>query len=219
MGRTAIVIGATGLIGNELLLRLLDDPEFDCIKVFVRRPLSMSHQKLVEYVIDFKRIGDHENEIKGDLLFCCIGTTIKVAGSKEAFYEVDAAYPIAFAKAAKYNGLQKFLLVSSLGATKGSSNFYLKVKGEVESELELMNFELLLIFRPSMLLGDRKEFRVGESVGKILMKALSFIFVGKLKRYRAIHASTVAQAMINASKTSQTGVLVFESDQIEMAGK
>lgn len=214
MKKTAIVIGATGLIGNELLKLLLNDDDFQKVNVFVRRPLQISHEKLTEYVVDFNGIEDHLTEIKGDVLFCCIGTTIRKAGSKEAFFKVDAGYPLAFAKAAKQNGLRQFILISSLGANKESSNFYLKVKGEVESALKSIGFESLLIFRPSMLLGKRKEFRLGESVGKVFMKIFSFAFQGNLRKYLAIDAKSVAVSMVIASKKMHSGFHVLESDEI-----
>ncbi|HEY0031555.1 MAG TPA: oxidoreductase [Bacteroidia bacterium] len=218
MRRTAIVLGATGLVGNEVLKLLLQDDSFDQVKIFVRRSLQFSHPKLREHVINFNVINDHQEDIKGDVLFCCIGTTIKTAGSKEAFAQVDEHIPLAFARIAKQNGLKQFLIISSLGADKNSSNFYLKVKGEVEAVLETINFESLIILRPSMLLGERKEFRLGESIGKFLMKTLSFVFIRKLKKYKAIEAKAVASAMVRLSKTATANAKIIESDEIQSIG-
>ncbi len=227
MNRTAIILGASGLVGNEILKQLLTDKDdsnsirgnFEKIKIFVRKTISIEHTKLEQIVIDFDAIGNYSDLIKGDALFCCMGTTIKTAGSKDAFIKVDYAYPLEFAKIAKQNGVEKFLLISSIGADKTAANFYLKVKGDIESALEKLKFESLIILRPSMLLGNRKDFRIGEVAGKIVMKLLSFVFIWKLKKYKSIEASTVANAMVELSKLELTGVKVFESDRLQKIGK
>ena len=187
---------------------------FEKIKIFVRKQLSITHPKLEQCVIDFDAISNYHDLIKGDFLFCCIGTTIKKAGSKEAFIKVDYTYPLEFAKIAKQNGVEKFLLISSIGADSAASNFYLKVKGDIEKALEKLNFEYLVILRPSMLLGDRKEFRFGEAFGKVVMKLFSFAFFGRLKKFKAIEASIVAKSMVQISKLELRGVNVFLSDDI-----
>lgn len=214
MAKTAIIIGASGLVGNEVLKLLLTDDHFDKVNIFVRKPLSINHPKLEQHAIDFDLIFKSTDLVKGDILFCCLGTTIKTAGSKEEFKKVDYAYPLAFAKIAKQNGVKKFLIISSIGANSTSSNFYLKVKGGIEKELEKLKYESLIIVRPSMLLGDRKEFRLGESIGKIVMKLISILFIGKFNKYKAIEASTVARAMIELSKSNLEGVSVVESDRL-----
>lgn len=206
MSKTALLLGASGLVGNEVVNQLLMENDVDSefyfnkVKVYVRKPLSIVHPKLEQYVVNFDSLTDYNSLINGDVVFCCMGTTIKAAGSKEAFIKVDYTYPLAFAKIAKQNGVDKFLLVSSLGADSGSSNFYLKVKGDIEQALTLLQFKSFIILRPSMLLGDRKEFRLTELIGKFFMKIFSFIFIGKLKMYKAIEASVVAKAMIRLSK-------------------
>lgn len=184
MAKTAIIIGASGLVGNELLHLLLADNHFEKVKIFVRKPLAINHPKLEQHAIDFDLIYKSTNLVKGDIVFCCLGTTIKTAGSKEEFKKVDYAYPFAFAKIAKQNGIEKFLIISSLGADKSASNFYLKVKGDIENALEQLKFKSLVILRPSMLLGNRTEFRLGETIGKVVMKAISFLFVGNLKNVK-----------------------------------
>ncbi len=200
MARTAIVLGASGLIGNELLQLLLADSQFNKVKVFVRKKLTITHEKLEQHIIDFNSITDCTELIKGDVFFCCIGTTIKTAGSKEAFLKVDYEYPTQFAKIAKANGLKHALFISSLGADKNASNFYLKVKGDTEFVLEQLDFENLTLLRPSLLLGKRNEFRFGETIAKIFMTIFSFIFIGKIKKYKPIQAITVAKAMYALSK-------------------
>jgi uncharacterized protein YbjT (DUF2867 family) len=219
MGRTAIVIGATGLVGNELLQQLLEGNEYSTVKVFVRRSLQMSHPKLVEQTVNFDHIHDHAGDVTGDVVFCCIGTTISKAGSQENFRKVDQVLPLEFAQIAKKNGVKKFILVSSLGANKNSSNFYLKVKGEAEENIAALNFDAFLSFRPSMLLGKRSESRLAESAGKAVMKGLSFVFIGRLKKYKAVEAKAVAAAMIKLSVSEERGFRAVESDEIQSAGR
>ncbi|MDO9185515.1 MAG: oxidoreductase [Bacteroidia bacterium] len=238
MGRTAIILGASGLVGSEVLKQLLADMDsseeiaigssnsplnsekvpdqrFEKIKIFVRKRIPINHPNLEQIIVDFDIIGNYSDSIKGDVIFCCIGTTIAAAGSKEAFIKVDHTYPLEFAKIAKQNEVETMLLISSIGADKTASNFYLKVKGDIEFELEELKFESLIILRPSMLLGDRKESRFAESAGKVFMKLFSFAFIGKLKKYKAIEASAVAKAMIRLSKMKIKGSAIFPSDKLQ----
>jgi uncharacterized protein YbjT (DUF2867 family) len=219
MNKTAIVIGASGLVGTELVKKLLQDDSFTEVKLFLRKPLELSHQKLIQHSIDFNSIAKYADLITGDVVFCCMGTTIKTAGSKENFIKVDYTYVVNFAHVAKQNGAEKFILVSSMGADKNSTNFYLKVKGDVESDITRLKFKNLIVVRPSMLLGDRKEFRLGELIAKKIMMGLGFLFVGKLKKYKAIQASTVATAMITLSKNELQDVSVFENNRLLEIGR
>ena len=214
MKKTAILIGATGLTGNELLNQLVIDNDFDRITLFSRKALPLHHSKLTQHTIDFNNLKEYETLIKGDVVFCCLGTTIKSAGSKEAFKKVDFTYPYEFAKIAKHNGVPTFCLQSSTGADENSSNFYLKTKGETERAIELLKFQQFGAFRPSMLLGKREEFRLGEMIGKIIMNSLAFLFIGKLKRYKAIHVKQVAKAMMNYTKLSTSGNRIIENESM-----
>lgn len=226
MSETAILIGSSGLVGNEVLRILLAEAggsissykNFRKVKIFVRKPLPFEHPNLEQYVVNFDAIENYRELIKGDVLFCCLGTTIKMAGSKDAFKKVDYKYPLEFAKIAKQNGVEKLLLISSMGADETSTNFYLKVKGDIERALEKLEFKSLIILRPSMLLGDRKEFRFGESVGKVFMKLFSFAFIGSLKKYKALESTIVAKAMLKLSKSEFTGINVCESDKLRDIG-
>jgi uncharacterized protein YbjT (DUF2867 family) len=212
--RMAVLIGATGLIGSFVLQLLLAEKRYSRVKIFVRKPMDLTHSKLEQYIIDFDQPGTYRDLVKGDDLFCCLGTTMRTAGSKEAFYKVDHTYPVAFGKLGYENGIKQYLLVSSLGANSRSSNFYLKVKGETEDELQKTGFRSLIILRPSMLLGPRKEFRLGELIGKFFMQMFFFLFIGTLKKYRAIQAQDVAKAMVRLAGKKSEGVRVFESDAI-----
>lgn len=212
--KTAIIIGATGLTGKALLYQLLEDKQFSTVILFLRKDLNISHPKLVQHCIDFNALDAYKDLIKGDVIFCCLGTTIKTAGSQEAFKKVDYTYPTEFAKIAKQNDVSTFCLQSSLGADSKSNNFYLKVKGETEDFIRQLNYVSFSIFRPSMLLGNRTEFRLGETIGKIVMQGLSFMFIGKLKRYKAIHVNQVASAMIKHSTANKTGNIIIENEEM-----
>jgi uncharacterized protein YbjT (DUF2867 family) len=214
MKKTALLLGSTGLIGGHVLELLLADEAFEKVVSFARKPLPIKHPKLKQRVVDFDNPESYEQFVKGDVIFCCLGTTIKTAGSQAAFKKVDYEYPLEFAKAAKQNRVSHYLIITSIGATINTSNFYLKTKGEIESELTKLNFQSLTVLRPSMLLGNRKEFRIGEAIGKVVMTLLSFLFVGPFKKYKAIHAKAVANAMVKQSKSANKGTQVILSDEI-----
>jgi uncharacterized protein YbjT (DUF2867 family) len=219
MTKIAVLVGASGLIGTELLQQLLEDPDFEKVKIVVRKLIQLKHPKLEQVVINFDEMDKYSESIKGDIGFCTLGTTIKTAGSKEAFSKVDHGYVTHFAEIIKRNGAFRFVVVSSLGVTENGGNFYLTVKRDMENSLKKLKFKSLIILRPSMLLGNRKEFRFGENIGKILMKVLGFLLIGKLKKYKAIQANTVAKAMLKLSKTDLENVSVFESDRLKEIGK
>ncbi|MFD1141706.1 oxidoreductase [Larkinella insperata] len=207
--KTALVVGATGLVGNALTHRLIDSSAYEKIKVLVRHSLGWQHPRVQEIQYDF----DHPNGllVQADDIFCCLGTTMKKAGSREAFKKVDYHYPLAIAKRALANQAQQFLLVSSLGADSNSSFFYSRVKGDLERDLRALNYPSLLIFRPSLLVGERKEFRLGERIGEGLMKVLNPLIPSK---YKAVRAESVANAMYQKAQDELSGTHVFESDQL-----
>ncbi|MBK6834862.1 MAG: oxidoreductase [Bacteroidetes bacterium] len=212
--KTAIVIGSTGLTGGYLLAELAANPTYSKIIVLVRKASQQNNPKIEELVVDFNKLSDFKNKIIGDDVYCTIGTTIKKAGSQEAFSKVDLEYPLSIAKVAKENGAKHFLLMSSLGANAASGNFYLKTKGTLENNLRDLNFDSLSIFRPSILLGPRSEFRLGEKIGIFFMRLFSFLLLGSLKKYRPIHVKQVAHAMVKAGQDGEKGVRVWESDGI-----
>ncbi|GAB3313834.1 oxidoreductase [Larkinella ripae] len=208
--KTALVVGATGLIGNVLTHRLVDSAAYEKVKVLVRHSLGWQHPRLQEIQYDF----DHPNGllVQADDVFCCLGTTMKQAGSREAFQKVDYQYPLDVAKRALVNQANQFLLVSSMGANPGSTFFYNRVKGELERDITALNYPTFLIFRPSLLLGDRKEFRLGERIGEGLMKLLNPLIPA---RYKGVRAESVANAMCKKAQDQLTGKHIFESDQLQ----
>lgn len=212
---TAIVLGPTGLVGGYVIDQLLDHKEYKRTKVLHRRMVDKAHGKLVQHEIDFDDLNNHKELFQADHLYCCLGTTIKKAGSNEAFRKVDFDYAINTAKIAQEQGVKKFIVVSSIGANPKSKIFYNRLKGEMEEAVKEIGFESTGIFRPSILDGPRKEKRPAEQTGLTLMKALSFAFIGKFKRYRPIHAETVATAMVKFGVSPNEGVHVFESDEIK----
>jgi uncharacterized protein YbjT (DUF2867 family) len=216
--KTALVIGSSGLIGSHLVIQLLSNPNFEKVIVFNRRPCLILHPKIEEHLIDFNDLKTIEPFVNGDVMFCTMGTTIKKAGSKEAFRLVDVVYPEQFAQMALHNQIKQFLLISSLGADLESTNFYLKTKGEIETFLQQSAFKSISILRPSLLLGDRKEFRLGEKLATYILPVLSLFLIGTLKKYKAIEAKTVAKAMVNIALLNKPGFAIYPSDELQTIG-
>ncbi len=215
-----MLFGATGLVGHYTLHALLDDDRYDVVKVFVRRTLNLNHPKLQEVLTNFFRLEEFTDEMKGDDLFCCLGTTIKKAGSEQAFRQVDYEIPMRLGKLGEHLGWENFVMVSSQGANANSRFFYMKTKGEVERDLSACKLNHVIILRPSLLLGPRDEFRFGELIGKILARLLTPLMIGPLKKYRGIHARKVAKAMVeSANQTTQSPRRILEVDEIRALGK
>jgi uncharacterized protein YbjT (DUF2867 family) len=211
---TATLVGATGLIGGYLLQQLLNDPYFDTARILIRRPIDITHPKLEKKIVDFN---DNDSLLvalsNSDVVFCSIGTTQKkVKGDKEAYRKIDFDIPLKLARFCKMTGCEKFILVSSVGANSKSNNFYIKLKGEVEDAVKAIGLSSVHIMKPSFLLGDRKEFRLGEAIGKPLMQIFSFAIPTKFK---AIQAKDVAKAMVAITKKNEDGVFIYEYDEIK----
>lgn len=208
---TVSLFGATGLVGGHCLQLLLADDRYARITVAGRRPLPggppAGPPRLEERVIDFDRLPDHPEAVASHAVICALGTTIKKAGSQERFREVDHDYPLAIARLALAAGARHFLLVSAIGADAGSRVFYNRVKGELEDALLALDYPRITILRPSLLLGDRDEFRLGEAIAG----QLAFLIPG---RYRPVHARSVARALAGEALRSEAGRLVLESDEI-----
>ncbi len=215
MKLTANIIGATGLVGSQLLNFLIEDDRFSQINVFTRRSTGLANSKIKEYLVDFNNIDNWGKFVQGDVLFSCMGTTLKTAGSMENQYRIDYTYQFEVAEYAAKNGVVDYVLISSVGANAKSKVFYSRMKGELEHAVEKLGFRKTIILRPSILDGNRKEKRTAEvisiKVGRWLTK---FIF----KKYRPIKDKIVALAMINAVFI-ETPKAVYELDEIfELAG-
>lgn len=208
-GKTALIIGASGLVGGHLLQQLLDHPAYREVVALVRRPLEITHPKLRQEILDFDQ--PDPAKIQGDELYCALGTTLKKAGSKEVQYRIDGIYPYEIGRIARQQGVKGYFLVSSVGANARTSNFYLKTKGELEERLKMLSFPKLVIVRPSFLLGNRTEFRLGEKVGIFLANLLKPIIP---KRYRGVQASDVAATLISAANRPLEGAVVLENEEI-----
>ena len=208
--KTALILGASGLIGKHLTQKLLASNHYEKVKVIVRKPLNLIHPKLEQIVMDFDNLD--ASKVLADDIFCCLGTTMKKAGSKDAVYRVDYTYPVEIAQLGFQNGAKRFAIVTAMGSDSKSIFYYNRVKGDVETTLKNIGFEALLIFRPSLLLGKRSESRVGEQIGEALSKLLRPLIPSK---YRAIEAYKVAKAMVTITASNVKGTLVYESDVMQ----
>jgi len=215
--RIAIVIGATGLVGTQLVQLLLKDDRFSIIKIFARRSIGINHQKLQEHVIDFDHPEQWKHLVTGDVLFSCLGTTLKTAGSKEAQYKVDHNYQFSVAKPAADNGVPVYVLVSAAMANEHSKIFYTRMKGELERDVKQLPFEYIHIIQPGMLTGDRKENRPFEKIATPFIQFLNKL--GIAKKQKPIHASIVAQAMINVSFKKESKVNTYSLLEVFEQGK
>ena len=211
---TILLLGASGLIGSHCLQILLDDERFTRVLALVRKPLAITHPKLIQIIVDFDKLDNYASEIKAEAVLSTLGTTLRKAGSSVKFTKVDYEYQLKVAEIARRNGATTFVLLSSLGADKKSVVLYTKVKGEVEDAISKLGYEKVIILRPSILLGDRTESRPGEAVGQWMAKQMPFLFAGPLARYKGIPAETVAQAMVNAVQKPYNGVGIVENLEI-----
>jgi uncharacterized protein YbjT (DUF2867 family) len=209
--RTALVVGATGLVGRELVTALLADPACGAVDVLVRRPFAPRHAHLREHIVDFSQL-DHFVWPAVDDVYCCLGTTIRAAGSQAAFRTVDHDYPLAVARGALSRGAKQFLFVSAMGAAARSSVFYSRVKGELEAAIAALPFHAAIAFRPSLLAGDRAENRLGERLALSVLQPLRGLVPGK---YRPVPAAAVARAMVDYAGRGLAGFHVVPSDLIQ----
>jgi len=208
--KTALIVGATGLIGKHLTQKLLANNYYEKVSIIVRKPLNINHPKLEQIIMDFDNLD--ASKILAEDIFCCLGTTMKQSGSKDAFYKVDFTYPLNFAKAGLANGAKQFLFVSSMGADEKSMVYYSRVKGEIEIALSDLHYPTLLIFRPSMLEGERENPRMGEKIGNAVMNFFAPLIPDK---YKVIMGEKVAQAMLELAQKNIKNKDIFESDSLQ----
>ena len=212
--KTAIIFGSTGLIGSQLLNILLQDDEYSTIKAVVRSPISVSHKKLEVIVNDLTNISSLKENISGDRCFFCIGTTKSQTPNKNEYRRIEYDIPVQIASIAKKNNVNCFLYISSLGSNPNTNNTYLKNKGEVEEKLKGLNFKQLTIVKPSILLGKRSKFRLGEFLSQRIFVLLSFLFVGPLKKVKPINSKQVAKAIAFIAKNGNSQ-MIYESDALQ----
>ena len=203
-----MIVGATGLIGNQLLELLLADNHYEKVIALSRKALKINHPKLDNVVLDFANLFDNSGKFKADDVFCCLGTTMKQAGSQSAFRKVDFDYPLEIAKLTKEHGAKNYLLVTALGANKKSSFYYNRVKGEVEEAIGQLGFNSYHIFRPSFLQGNRSEKRAGEEATHVFFKFFGFLVP---KKFKGIDSIKVARAMLTKAKEDRGGFFIHES--------
>ena len=212
--KTAIVLGSTGLIGSHLVDELLAHPAYSKVVTLTRRKIGKEHTKLENVVVDFDRLSSFAHYFKGDDVFICLGTTRAKAGSAEAFRKVDLDYVVESAQLAKEQGCKQCLLVSSVGADASSSMLYPQTKGEAEEGVVALGFWATHILQPSLLLGDRDEFRLGEKISKVLFKGVDFIAGNLLGSYRPVEAEAVAKAMVVLAQKIDAGTFTHPSDEL-----
>ena len=213
--KKVIILGASGLIGSELLTILLHSDTYAEVTAFLRSPLTVQHPKLKQEITSFDDLEELKTKIKADAIFCCLGSTKKKTPNLKDYKKVDHDIPLFFAKEGLTNNLSQFHLVSALGANPNSSNFYTHLKGEIEQDLKMLAIPSLFIYQPSFLDGDRKEKRPLEKVMLGLMKLINPLLVGGLKKYQSIKAKDVAKVMFNESIQNKSGIFVFKSDKIK----
>ena len=216
--KTAIIFGSSGLIGNELFKTILLNNSYNKIKIFVRSIPEVNNPKVEIIKTDFSNLERFRDKMTGDDCFFCIGTTKKDTPDKDEYRRVEYNIPIEVAKITKANSVNSFFYVSSIGANPNASSNYLKNKGQVEEELKALNFSKLAIFRPSLLVGNRKSFRLGEVIFTPIMNTLTLFAFGSLKKYKPIKIENVVKAMLYISK-NDSNEIIFESDELERIAK
>jgi len=207
----AIIIGATGATGKDLLSAVLNDSEYDEVAIFVRRPIGITHAKLTEVLTDFDNLEEVSGKIEGDVLFSCLGTTLKAAGSKENQRHIDYEIPLEFARTARRNGVRRMVLLSAYGASPDSNVFYSKLKGDLEQKIKEIAFEQLIIFKPGLLLRENSD-RLGEKVSASVLGI--FNKLGLLKKFRPMPTKLLAEKLSKAPKIAQKPVTIVSLDEI-----
>ncbi|WNC69906.1 NAD(P)H-binding protein [Thalassotalea nanhaiensis] len=215
--KSVLLFGASGLTGQHCLQLLLENSHYNRVVIAVRSYLDIEHEKLSQVIVNFDDINSNEDLFAVDEVFCCLGTTIKEAGSRTAFTNIDHNLVVNIAKLAKKHAVNKFLVISALGANPKSKSFYNQTKGKMETAIKTLNLNTTFVFRPSLLLGERKEFRLLEHFTAIACKVFSFVFIGPLKSVKPIEAFVLAKAMITVAnkETASKSFQVIENQAIK----
>lgn len=211
MKKTAILIGATGLTGSILLQKLLQHPDFELIKVLTRRSTGITSPKLEEHIVDLLKLESYQHLFKGTVVYCCIGTTKAKTPDKDLYFKIDYGIPVAAAKLAKEQGIPTYVVISSFGSNPDSKIFYSRTKGKMEKAVEAEQIPNTYILRPSLIVGDRKETRIGERIGELFFRIFNFLIP---KRYRYIKAETIAEAMVKLEEVGYPKMYI-PSDEIK----
>lgn len=211
----AIIIGSSGLIGRELLDQILLCPDFEEVTLLNRSASGLHHPKLKEILVDFNQIEDFAEYIQGTVIFSCLGSTRNKSPDLATYRKIDHDYAINIAQIASKNGAEQFHLISSIGANASSDNFYLKMKGETERDLKKIPFKSIHIYQPSLLDGQRQEFRLLEKLSIHLMRLINPLLIGSLKTYQSIRVTVIASAMIKQAQQNKSGIFTYTSEQIK----
>ena len=214
MGKTAIILGATGLTGNLLLEQLIADKNYSKIKLFSRNSVDVKSDKIEEFILDLLSLEESTKGFVADEVFCCIGTTAAKTKDNKLYKAIDYGIPVTAAKIAKENGIATFMVISSMGADKNSAVFYNKTKGEMERDVLKQSIKNTYVLRPSLIGGNRNEFRLGEKIGKGIMRIFNPLLVGNLEKYKMIHPEKIATCMQFLANIKPTAT-IFSSDKIQ----
>jgi uncharacterized protein YbjT (DUF2867 family) len=214
MKKTAIILGASGLTGNILLHKLIEDKSYDSIKLFSRSKIEGLPNKVIQFTGNLLKLEEFKADFTADEVFCCIGTTAKKTPNKKRYKQIDFGIPVTAAKLAKENKIEKFIVISAIGANKKSSVFYNKTKGEMEHAVLQQSIKNTLILRPSLIGGDRKEQRLGEKIALVFFKVMQPLLIGKLEEYKTIDAENIAKAMLYLANNKTNTKVIFTSNEI-----
>ncbi len=215
MKKTAIILGATGLTGNSILQKLIDDDRYENIKLFSRSKIEGLPNKVTQHIGDLLKLEQFKTDFTADDVYCCIGTTAKKTTSKTRYKEIDYGIPVTAAKLSKENNIPNFLVISAMGANKDSSVFYNKTKGEMEHGVLQQQITNTFILRPALIGGNREEGRPLEKIGLTVFKFIAPVLIGPLKQYKIINAERIAQAMINLANNTRNTEVIITSDDIK----
>ena len=211
----ALIFGASGLIGSELLKLALNDPYFSSVTIIVRKKISLSNNKLTQIISTFEELEENQDSLQGDILFSCLGTTKSKTPDSKEYYKIDHDYPVLGSKIALQNGAKYIHLVSSLGSNSSSPSSYLKMKGEVEDDISKLPFQGIHFYRPSLIVGERKESRPLEKFSALVFNIINPLLMGSLKKYRSIEATVIAKAMLSQAKKEIKGIHIYQSNIIK----